>query len=335
MTSYSTIKGGSLRCLVGDDSSEKVYADLMEKNREIVDSAKATLNETQKILEKISKKQRCLNLEVQMQETNGVYGEMLHLEQSKRTYLDDLKRKKLKANEQLENISKVCGNNVDNIDSERVDSNFNSEAPSSEDDDKYVQNNRSESHSVENDAVNFKFGNSYSQVQGTSLPLRDIKKSYRPFLMVPDYLIRNPASYYIPFMTRGYREIVCQGNEKNEDLEPEPTRVTLKNNKTGYLCNLCGKVYCRKYVLKIHQRVHSGEKPLICNFCGKSFSDPSNMKKHLKLHEPEQICFMCQFCGRQFARKRSLVSHFQTFHSAEIFQHANSIVREDEKNTNF
>lgn len=330
MTSYSTIKGGSLRCLIGDDSSEKVYADLMEKNREIVDSAKTALNETQKILENISKKQRCLNLEAQMQETNMVYGEMLHLESSKRTYLDDLKRKKLKANEQLENISKVCGSNVYNP----ALSDVKSEAPTSEDDDKCVQNNRNDLHSAENDGVNLKFGNSYSQVQCISLPQRDIQKSYRPFLMVPDYLIRNPSSYYIPFKTCGYREIVCQGNEKNEDLEPEPTRVTLKNKKTGYLCNLCGKVYCRKYVLKIHQRVHSGEKPLICNFCGKSFSDPSNMKKHLKLHEPEQICFTCQFCGRQFARKRSLVSHFQTFHSAEIFQHANSIVSEDEKNTN-
>ncbi|EDO38730.1 predicted protein, partial [Nematostella vectensis] len=76
-------------------------------------------------------------------------------------------------------------------------------------------------------------------------------------------------------------------------------------------CDFCGKVYCRKYVLKIHMRTHTGFKPLKCKFCDKSFSDPSNMKKHVKLHETENTVHKCKHCGRSFVRYRGLLNHIK------------------------
>ena len=83
----------------------------------------------------------------------------------------------------------------------------------------------------------------------------------------------------------------------------------------GFTCEYCGKVYCRKYVLKIHMRTHTGFKPLRCKVCDKSFSDPSNMKKHVKLHETEDTVHKCRHCGRNFVRYRGLLNHIKSKHS--------------------
>ncbi|PFX34667.1 PR domain zinc finger protein 13 [Stylophora pistillata] len=86
----------------------------------------------------------------------------------------------------------------------------------------------------------------------------------------------------------------------------------------GFTCDYCGKVYCRKYVLKIHMRTHTGFKPLRCKVCDKSFSDPSNMKKHVKLHETEDTVHKCRYCGRNFVRYRGLLNHIKSKHSEQI-----------------
>lgn len=52
----------------------------------------------------------------------------------------------------------------------------------------------------------------------------------------------------------------------------------------GHLCLYCGKVYSRRYGLKIHIRTHTGYKPLRCRHCARRFGDPSNLNKHVRLH---------------------------------------------------
>jgi hypothetical protein len=86
----------------------------------------------------------------------------------------------------------------------------------------------------------------------------------------------------------------------------------------GFTCDFCGKVYCRKYVLKIHMRTHTGFKPLKCKFCDKSFSDPSNMKKHVKLHDTENTVHKCKHCGRNFVRYRGLLNHIKSKHTEPL-----------------
>ncbi|KAH8408603.1 hypothetical protein KR215_008210 [Drosophila sulfurigaster] len=101
-------------------------------------------------------------------------------------------------------------------------------------------------------------------------------------------------------------------------------------SKQGHLCIYCGKVYSRKYGLKIHIRTHTGFKPLKCKFCLRPFGDPSNLNKHVRLHlqtqpsgsgemdinvddEPEPG-FQCQLCHKTLARARDLQRHMETRH---------------------
>ncbi|XP_016955363.1 zinc finger protein 672 [Drosophila biarmipes] len=111
-------------------------------------------------------------------------------------------------------------------------------------------------------------------------------------------------------------------------------------SKQGHLCIYCGKVYSRKYGLKIHIRTHTGFKPLKCKFCLRPFGDPSNLNKHVRLHlqthpgsssggaeggaggagsdvdiEGEtETGYPCGRCHKSFPRRRDLQRHMETRH---------------------
>ena len=56
--------------------------------------------------------------------------------------------------------------------------------------------------------------------------------------------------------------------------------MKLTKEPRQHTCKYCGKLYTRKYGLKIHIRTHTGHKPLKCMVCSRQFSDPSNLNKH-------------------------------------------------------
>lgn len=87
----------------------------------------------------------------------------------------------------------------------------------------------------------------------------------------------------------------------------------------GHLCIYCGKVYSRKYGLKIHIRTHTGFKPLKCPYCARPFGDPSNLNKHVRLHVQGNTIYKCAVpdCDKILVRRRDLQRHMQTQHGDE------------------
>ncbi|XP_065584276.1 histone-lysine N-methyltransferase PRDM16-like isoform X2 [Artemia franciscana] len=82
----------------------------------------------------------------------------------------------------------------------------------------------------------------------------------------------------------------------------------------GHICIYCGKVYSRRYGLKIHIRTHTGYKPLECPVCQRNFGDPSNLNKHVRLHSNGYTPYRCRECNKVLVRKRDLERHLKTRH---------------------
>ncbi|KAF8790726.1 PR domain zinc finger protein 13 like protein [Argiope bruennichi] len=89
------------------------------------------------------------------------------------------------------------------------------------------------------------------------------------------------------------------------------------SSTSGHVCGYCGKVYSRKYGLKIHVRTHTGFKPLKCRYCFRPFSDPSNLNKHIRLHSESYTPYRCSICGKILVRRRDLQRHINSRHTED------------------
>ncbi|XP_052829874.1 zinc finger protein GLI1 [Octopus bimaculoides] len=112
--------------------------------------------------------------------------------------------------------------------------------------------------------------------------------------------------------------------ETQEDLVRHINQDHIQLNKKSFVCkwrecNREEKPFKAQYMLVVHMRRHTGEKPHKCSFegCSKAYSRLENLKTHLRSHTGEKP-YMCEFpgCTKAFSNASDRAKHQNRTHSS-------------------
>uniref|UniRef100_A0A3B3Y0A0 Sal-like protein 1 n=1 Tax=Poecilia mexicana TaxID=48701 RepID=A0A3B3Y0A0_9TELE len=86
-------------------------------------------------------------------------------------------------------------------------------------------------------------------------------------------------------------------------------------------CILCHRILSCQSALRMHYRVHTGERPFKCKACSRGFTTKGNLKTHVTVHRetpPVQVQHSCPICEKKFTNAVALQQHIRLHMDGQI-----------------
>ncbi|XP_069596229.1 zinc finger protein 408 isoform X2 [Ranitomeya imitator] len=109
----------------------------------------------------------------------------------------------------------------------------------------------------------------------------------------------------------GERPYKCQYCGDAFPQQPELKRHLITHTGEMHLCTVCGKALKDPHTLRVHERLHTGDRPFLCKYCGKSYPQATKLRRHLKSHLEEKP-YRCHVCGMGYSFQQSLNRHLHS-----------------------
>ena len=104
------------------------------------------------------------------------------------------------------------------------------------------------------------------------------------------------------------------------ELFPSTSATINKTVKTSTVCIYCGRDCHRLSDLKLHLRVHTGERPYKCDLCPATFARAATLTIHRRRHTGEKP-YRCTMCGMNFVTRHIYRTHILRHHMRSSLRH--------------